>query len=897
MRPVFDGHSRSKMTVRWLVFSLLLTVILHTGFSHTVYEAESASLSNGATISSGFYCSNGQKVGNIGGTANGAVTFNDVKASRAGLYPLDVLFDVKDDRSFTITVNAATRLDVIFSASARKDAVSRQSVMVPLVKGDNTITFDNAEEFGPDLDAIVVADEPVKSDGISGRIRDANGSPLKGVELQLSGGMEMTATTDAHGKFEFPFVPEGDYYVRPRRAEMLFFPVEKYCRVANGRNARLDFTSAKPRLRRNVTTMQSGKWRIEFDLSDGTADIFCGGEILARRAFAAVRLPEVVTSMDYKIRHFNQESVHDGFGAGIKFMVKSSGDRKDQMLQTVWLYEKLDYVLMQVEISSEAELACNFISPLTTQTPVEQFSDGDHRALFVPFDNDKWIRYNAVPFGGRVTSHEVSALYDNTSRAGLVLGSIEHDTWKTGVTSDTSSNGINSLEIFGGITGRETRDVLAHGKIRGATIKSPKIFLGWFPDWRDGMEAYAEANAIVAAPRLWTNGVPFGWNSWGKIQFHLNYEKAIQVSDFIAQKLQSHHFENHGVAYIGLDSGWDRLDQAELKALVEHCHSNHQEAGIYFAPFAAWRVREDAPVADTQYKYRDILLYANHRRQKLDSGTALDPTHPGTKRLMELAVNRFKRAGFTYIKVDFLTHGALEADQHFDPHVTTGMQAYNAGMKYLDELLGPDIYLNQAISPLFPSQYANSRRIACDTFGDIDKIEYTLNALTYGWWLDRVYDYNDADHVVLEDYTRGENRARVTSSVITGIFTIGDDFSDDGGASGKARAEEFLTNPEVNDLARSARFFRPMEGNTANHAANVFVSGDKDAFYLAVFNYSMTNANIAVDLKRVGLAETDTPSAKELWSNTITNISNPFVVKFGEADAALYKISRNNQTR
>ena len=30
--------------------------------------------------------------------------------------------------------------------------------------------------------------------------------------------------------------------------------------------------------------------------------------------------------------------------------------------------------------------------------------------------------------------------------------------------------------------------------------------------------------------------------------------------------------------------------------------------------------------------------------------------------------------------------------------------------------------------------------------------EYLLNSVTYGWWLDQVYDYNDADHIQFGNY-------------------------------------------------------------------------------------------------------------------------------------------------
>ncbi len=199
------------------------------------------------------------------------------------------------------------------------------------------------------------------------------------------------------------------------------------------------------------------------------------------------------------------------------------------------------------------------------------------------------------------------------------------------------------------------------------------------------------------------------------------------------------------------------------------------------------------------------------------------------------------------------------------------------------------MYLNLSISPLFPSQYANSRRIACDTFGDISKIEYTLNSLTYGWWLSGVYDFNDADHVVLDGYTEGENRARVTSSVITGIFISGDDFSASGSDAGKERARRFLTDPEINDVARIRKSFRPIKGNTANRAANLFCYADRDYYYLAAFNYANTNVTLTVDLSRAGLKTPDAVSAKELWSKLTANVSSPMTIPIGPADAALYK--------
>lgn len=187
------------------------------------------------------------------------------------------------------------------------------------------------------------------------------------------------------------------------------------------------------------------------------------------------------------------------------------------------------------------------------------------------------------------------------------------------------------------------------------------------------------------------------------------------------------------------------------------------------------RVVEEMP----QYKYKDIYLYANGQPQELDGAYAIDPTHPAVEAMMKKYSDLFHRTGFEYVKMDFMSHGSMEADKWYNTNIKTGIQGYNYGMTLLDKYFG-DMYLNLSISPLFPAHYAQSRRIACDAWNKIKDTEYTLNALSYGWWLDFVYQYNDSDHIVLRDAEEGENRARVTSGVITGIFIAGDDFSKGG---------------------------------------------------------------------------------------------------------------------
>ena len=146
---------------------------------------------------------------------------------------------------------------------------------------------------------------------------------------------------------------------------------------------------------------------------------------------------------------------------------------------------------------------------------------------------------------------------------------------------------------------------------------------------------------------------------------------------------------------------------------------------------------------------------------------------------------------------------------------------------------------------------------------------------------------------VLDGFTEGENRARTTSSVITGIFISGDDFSADGSIIGKERAKRFLTNTEINDLARIKKSFRPVEGDSANHAANLFSYEDEKCFYLAAFNFASTGMVFNVELNRVGIVERRPVEMKELWSSQTNWVSNSVVVQLPPADAAIYKFYKS----
>lgn len=114
--------------------------------------------------------------------------------------------------------------------------------------------------------------------------------------------------------------------------------------------------------------------------------------------------------------------------------------------------------------------------------------------------------------------------------------------------------------------------------------------------------------------------------------------------------------------------------------------------------------------------------------------------------------------------------------------------------------------------------------------------------------------------------SEGENRARITSSIITGIFITGDDFSDSGSTILKESKKSLLLNKEILDLAKRETPFKPVESNTVNGAGNMFVLHEQGVTYLVVFNFNENEADEHLLLSRIDLFGNKSYHVKELIS-------------------------------
>ncbi len=615
---------------------------------------------------------------------------------------------------------------------------------------------------------------------------------------------------------------------------------------------------------------------------------------------------------------YRKKKINNGFGKGVchefVFSRPANGDEVE-LCQRFYVYEGRDYVLTDLSVSGDASLRSNYLAPVSVKGAYDLYAPAEtNRMLRVPFDNDGFVRYHQNRMDGEMTSYEVSAVYEGVSRDGVVLGSVEHNRWKSAVKVRASRDGrIDALQVFSGVSDQSTRDELPHGKVKGPEVHSALMFIGAFDDWRDGMEEYARANTVVQPMRdTWKRGTPFGWQSWGVMSDKNCYDVDVAVSNYFKETLNPGGFRNsQGLNVMSIDA-WDNMNHEQRAAFTKVVRDNGQVPGSYCTPFALWwnedmlknKICEGSP-----YTGYDCVLKVNGKPTKLDGAYCLDPTHPGTKALISREVRMKKEEGFEYLKVDFTSNGMVQADSYYNKDVTTAVEAYNEGFDhFLNEVdKGEPMFIALSIAPIFPYHCGNSRRIACDTWGKIGQSEYSMNAVAGGWWTNEFYQYNDPDHLVLvgnEKETEGENRARVTNGAVSGMMLVSDNYSlEDKSGRGDARlsherARKILMNKDINEMGDFGRSARPVFGyreynGKADGAENCVVLNTEKYIYVSVINYKDEAIGGEIPFERLGIAKADFDTVKELWTGETVSVGSDAVsYSVPGKDARVYRFSK-----
>lgn len=546
----------------------------------------------------------------------------------------------------------------------------------------------------------------------------------------------------------------------------------------------------------------------------------------------------------------------------------------------------------------------NFLAPLDNPYPEADerllFRSLDQRMLLAPYDNDMWTRWEAMPLRPGRTSYDVTALFDEKSRNGLVIGALDHDTWKNAIAC--SAWDARSVMAYSGAADASTHDSIPHGTLTGESVESARFMVGWYDDVRAGLETFADYCAAVRPALAWDLPVPFGWNSFSGVG-RTTLQSWEAAADFM-QELEDFHDED-GVVYANLDAAFG-LDAAKRKSLVDHFHARGQKCGTYGGPFLFHRMLGDQEVPGANgIKFSDMVLKDASGRilPTVDGMHALDCTHPAWENYARSIVRNAADEGFDYLKIDFLSHGALEGVHH-DLTIRTGRQAYTYGMNIIvDELkcVGRPMFLSLSIAPVFPHGYGHARRCCCDSFGHTEDVRYVLNALNFGWWTNRkLYALNDPDHIALYNSVidgRGptqfsEARSRYNSAAISGtVMLLSDNYGPDGNAeliaASKARAKALATNPRLNAIARSKVAFRPVELSSDTTA--VYTARINGTAYVAFFNFARQPACISLDAQRGGIPASG--CAVDLNRDISWQYSSTLSVALEPMDSAILEIN------
>lgn len=698
----------------------------------------------------------------------------------------------------------------------------------------------------------------------------------------------------------------------------------KFATFRNAMVAVACLCAALPTFAKDVTF---GKWTISFNETTKKVNFVKDGNNVLQDVSVKYKLNStLVESSSYANATVTESNFSDEVGRGHQVVIEYTKDGMPKISQRFCLYaNNVDYFLTDATISIDGgEVSTNYIAPIFTEASnLFLPKNASNRFLTVPFDNDGFVTYGSYPFSrptdpnsmgtGRYprdsVSFEVTSMFNGDTQEGMVVGSVTHDTWKTGIRilgSTLSAGTINRLEVISGFTHHGTRDgvdgvVMPHGYVKGESVRSARIMVGLFSDWRTGMETYGDVNAAIAPKRPYKGPAIYGWNSWGGMEKHCNFQGCLSVSDFIKENIQDKgHFAKDGVIYVGLDS-WDNMNWDEKRQFVEKCKANGQEAGVYWTPWCDWLFSETRAVeGDNGFVYGQAHLKANGKLRQNAGAACVDPTAPATLSRINYYIDKFKDCGFKYIKLDFLTNGIVEADSWYNKDITTGVQAYNYGMKYLRERCGDDIILDESIAPLFPAQYAEARRVSCDAWGEMWHTSYMMNSLSFGWWLNRVYCYNDPDHLVMGDRSEAENISRMTTAAVTGYCILGDNLSTSGSYIGTAisqqKAKKYTTYEKVNDIIAMGASFRPAYGHKlfgANNSVDLFYHEAEDSWVIAHFNYSVGDKDVTLDLTQFGIdpATIDFDKSFECWtSKPIEHSGNDIIYKSPNNMARLFRL-------
>lgn len=661
--------------------------------------------------------------------------------------------------------------------------------------------------------------------------------------------------------------------------------------ITNARAAALSDSVVNISTAYYTISLNQNTGKLSFSFPNGT-------ELKNTVAFLQENNSKLIKSTRYNTHQYAIQNVTDGIGKARLITVTHTGGNNDlSITQYITLYDDKPFFLVGASAQKNgAVIYSNYFSPLALM-PEEggtgTVAGNEPRLLDMTFDNDNWTRMLTVNWKDKIrsgTGYHFTSLYDYETMSGVVIGNVTHDFWKTGIryalAKETGT--IDSLVFYGGAATPDnkslpneyggydgTHDVVAHGSMQGETIFSPLLFVGAAAHVHDAYKEYGIVNAKISGALNWNGKAPVYWNSFG-VEDVLGYRKIMmpagvaKTSEFLSTLK---NFNAHTKPVLSIDSyDQDIYTTQVLKTIGEYGQKHNQQMGFYFIPFAIWTWKSNIDkdkLQFTDYHIRDVSLKDNQGKTIIykDGGFGafpLDPTHPATRQRIIAELQKAKAINAKFLKIDFLTAGSLESTTRYNKNIHSGMQAYHYGMKMLkhliDSVLGPDIFITQAISPTFPVQFTHARFLSTDIYSHFrddmpgfppygSTASSIITNSHLGWMQGTVLPYSNLDVLVMKNFQKNadlsERDIKVRLFSLMSLGSILGDGSDFRNKSAAERARKFLDHKNVADYFAAPKAFIPLkfsDGLSQDQQLSFFLPGD--TVLISAFNFDLKKAYI-----------------------------------------------------
>ncbi|MGG6310849.1 discoidin domain-containing protein [Paenibacillus macerans] len=556
--------------------------------------------------------------------------------------------------------------------------------------------------------------------------------------------------------------------------------------------------------RQNVVQASNGKVSLVYDLAKGTGSLSWQGQTVVQEFSTNFR--KKGSDAELSSRDAVESTAEwtklkqDKYGKnGRKLTIRSRLETGERIDLGFYFYPKVSYVLTEMQVHQEDGVTVTELTPISAQrvdigrgnekkvfttpysnnfdfgvAPVDDFGKSQNGADRFAGEQLTWDDFNGI-------SHWVAAVFDNESNRGFVGGAATVQNWK-------SSQRLSEAESANGpLTGFALYNW--GGSKSGTMVASDLFFLGFYDDYRQGLEEYGTVYNTGEPHLEWEGDVPMGYNTFYSHDRYATAEAMYAMVDYMAEHLQPLGYE-----YFNLDGGFQPesglpFDQA-IPKFIDYVHAKGLKAGGYSTPFTIYEEWLDLPVEGTNLTHRDICLkdeQGNLIKTYLNT-YALDLSHPVSQQIVKRNVDDYIRWGYDYIKLDFIDMGMYEG-QHYDPTVN-GMENYRIGMGIIrNAVLAADrpIYINESIAPLLPAAFAHGKRAACDTslgVASYSGIERQAFNSVASWWTNgTIYEYNDPDMIIPQYVIQGfwykfsQQDAKLLNTAVTlggGHYLVGD---------------------------------------------------------------------------------------------------------------------------